>query len=125
MVGPSYNSKRRYGMTRIVQRIVIGLAVLTCLGLSSSLPCAAETSKVGSATKQVESGAKQVGRGVEDTARGVGNTVVEGAKVTGEKLQEARKEAQPQVENAWNQVKNGAEAAGVKVKDFVNKLFGK
>jgi hypothetical protein len=54
----------------------------------------------------------------------VGNTVVEGAKVTGEKLQEAGKEAQPQVENAWNQVKNGAEAAGAKVKNSFNKLFG-
>src|SRR5262249_39032164 len=67
MDGPSYHSKRRCDMARIAQR-VMGLAVLTCLGLSSSLPCAAETSKVGSATKQVESGAKQVGRGVEDTA---------------------------------------------------------
>ena len=112
-------------MTRIVQRIVIGLAVLTCLGLSSSLPCAADTSKVGSATKQVESGAKQVGRGVEDTAKGVGKTVAEGAKVAGEKVQEAGKTAQPQVEDALNKAKDGAESTGTSVKNFFNKLFGK
>jgi hypothetical protein len=112
-------------MTPFVQRIVIALTVLACLGLSSSLPCTAETSKVGSATKQVESGAKQVGRGVEDTAKDVGNTVVEGAKVAGEKMQEAGKTAQPQVEDALHKVKGGAEAAGTSVKNFVNKLFGK
>lgn len=112
-------------MTPFVQRIVLGLAVLAYLGLSSSLPCVAETSQGGAATKQVESGAKQVGRGVEDTAKGVGNTVVEGAKVAGEKMQEAGKTAQPQVEDTVNKVKDGAEAAGTSVKNFVNKLFGK
>jgi gas vesicle protein len=112
-------------MTPFVQHLVIGLAVLTCLGLGSNLPCAAQTSKVDSANKQVESGAKQVGHGVEDTARGVGNTVVEGAKVTGEKLQEAGKTAQPQVEDTVNKVKDGAESAGASVKNFFNKHFGK
>jgi len=112
-------------MTPFVQRIVISLAVLTCLGLSSNLPCAAETSKAGSATKQVESGAKQVGRGVEDTAKGVGNTVVEGAKVAGEKIQEAGKTAQPQAEDTLHKVKDGAESAGASVKTFFNRLFGK
>jgi gas vesicle protein len=112
-------------MTPVVQRTVIGLAVLLYLGFSSSLPCAAETSKTGSTTKQVESGAKQVGRGVEDTAKGVGNTVVEGAKVTGEKIQEAGKTAQPQVEDTLKKVKDGAESAGANVKTFFNKLFGK
>ena len=112
-------------MTSIVQRIVIGLAVLTWFELSSSLSYAAETSKVDSATKQVESGAKQVGRGVADTAKGVGNTVVEGAKVAGEKLQEAGKTAQPQAEDTLNKVKDGAASAGANVKNFFNKLFGK
>ena len=112
-------------MIPVAQRIVLGLAVLTWLGLSSNLPCAAETSKAGSTTKQVEGGAKQVGRGVEDTARGVGNTVVEGAKVAGEKMQEAGKTAQPQVEDTLNKVKDGAESAGTNVKNFFNKLFGK
>ena len=112
-------------MTPFGQRIVLGLTVLACLGLSNNLPCTADTSKVGSATKQVESGAKQVGRGVEDTAKGVGKTVTEGAKVAGEKIQEAGKTAQPQVEDTLNKVKDGAEAAGASVKNFVNKLFGK
>jgi hypothetical protein len=83
-------------MTPFVQCIMIDLAVLIWLGLSSSFPCAAETSQVGSITKQVESGARQVGRSVEDTAKGVGNTVVEGAKVASEKVQDARRSAQPQ-----------------------------
>ena len=116
---------RRCCMTPFVQRIVISLAVLTCLGLSSSLPCVAETSKVDSPTKQVESGAKQVGRGVADTAKGVSNTVVEGAKVAGEKIQEAGKTAQPQVEDTLNKVKDGAASAGANVKNFFHKLFGK
>src|SRR5215510_10575134 len=111
-------------MTPFVQRIVLGLAVLLCLGLSRGLPCAAETSKVGSATKQVESGAKQVGEGVEQTAKGVGNTVVEGAKVTGEKIQEAEKSARPRLQRAWDQVKHGAEAAGASVQQFFQRLFG-
>ena len=112
-------------MTPIVQRAVIGLAVLLYFGLSNGFPGAADASNVGSATKQVESGAKQVGRGVEDTAKGVGNTVVEGAKVAGEKIQEAGKTAQPQVEDTLNKVKDGAESAGANVKNFFNKLFGK
>jgi hypothetical protein len=95
---------------------MIGLVWLLWLGLSSSLPCAAETSQVGSATN---------GRSVEDTAKGVGNTVVEGANVAGEKVQEAGRAAQPQVEDTLHKVKDGAEAAGASVKNFVNKLFGK
>ena len=112
-------------MTPFVQRMVIGLAALMCLRLGNGLPCAAETSKVGSATKQVERGAKQVGRGVEDTAKGVGSTVVEGTKVAGEKIQEAGKTAQPQVEDTLHKVKDGTESAGAHVKNFFNKLFGK
>jgi hypothetical protein len=112
-------------MTPFVQRIVLGLAMLACLECSGSLPGAAETSQVGSAAKQGESGARQVGRGVKDTATGVGNTVVEGAKVASEKMQEAGKTAQPQVEDALHKVKDGAEMAGASVKNFVNKLFGK
>src|SRR5215471_2166790 len=111
-------------MTRMAQRLAIGLAVLMCFGLSDHRAYAADTSKVVPATKQVESGAKQVGQGIEQTAKGVGNTVAEGAKATGQRLQEAEKSAQPQVEHAWNKVKNGAEAAGVSVQHFFNRLFG-
>ena len=85
-------------MTHIIKRFAIGLAVLTCFGLNGPLVYAADTSQVAPATKQVESGTKQVGHGVEQTAKGVGNTVVEGAKVTGQTLQEAGKSAQPRRE---------------------------
>jgi len=111
-------------MTHMVKQLAIGLAVFMCFGLSGHLAYAADTSTVDPATKQVESGAKQVGQGIERTAKGVGNTVVEGAKVTGQTLQEAEKSAQPQVEHAWNKVKNGAESAGASVKHFFQKLFG-
>jgi hypothetical protein len=51
--------------------------------------------------------------------------VAEGAKVAGDKVQEAGKTAQPRVEDTWNKVKDGAGSAGANVKNFVNKLFGK
>ena len=111
-------------MTHRIKRFAIGLAVLTCFGLSGHLASAADTSKVDPATKQVENGAKQVGQGIERTAKGVGNTVVEGAKVTGQTLQEAEKSAQPQVEHAWYKVKHGAESAGASVANFFHRLFG-
>ena len=111
-------------MTHIIKRFTIGLAVLTCFGLSGHLVYAADTSKVDPATKQVESGAKQAGQGIERTAKGVGNTVVEGAKVTGQTLQEAGKSAQPQIEHAWGKVKEGAVAAGASVQHFFHRLFG-
>jgi hypothetical protein len=111
-------------MTHIIKRFTIGLAVLTCFGLSGHLVYAADTSKVDPATKQVESGAKQAGQGIERTAKGVGNTVVEGAKVTGQTLQEAEKSAQPQLEHAWGKVKHGVEAAGASMQRFFHRLFG-
>jgi len=111
-------------MTHIIKRFAIGLAVLTCFGLNGPLVYAADTSQVAPATKQVESGTKQVGHGVEQTAKGVGNTVVEGAKVTGQTLQEAEKSAQPQIEHAWGKVKYGVEAAGASMQRFFHRLFG-
>ena len=111
-------------MIRMVQWLVMGLVVLTCFERSGQLASAADTSKVEPATKQVESGAKQVGQGIEQTAKGVGNTVVEGAKVTGQRLQEAEKSARPWLQHAWEDVKHGAEAAGVSVQHFFHRLFG-
>jgi len=111
-------------MTHIIKRFVLGLAVLTCFGLSNHLVSAADTSKVDSATRQVESGAQQAGQGIERTAKGVGNTVVEGAKVTGERIQEAEKSARPRLQRAWEDVKQGTEAAGAGVQHFFHRLFG-
>ena len=79
---------------------------------------------MGSATKQVESGAKQVGRGVEDTAKSVAMRWSKAPKSLA-RIQEAGQTAQPQMEDTLHKVKDGAEAAGASVKNFVNKLFGK
>ena len=111
-------------MPHIIKRFAFGLAVLMCFGLSGHLVYAADTSKVDSATRQVESGAKQAGQGIERTAKGIGNTVVEGAKVTGERIQEAEKSARPQLQRAWEDVKQGTEAAGASVQHFFHRLFG-
>lgn len=105
----------------------VSLQLLTMLALLALPPhraLAADSSKVGTATKQVETGAKQIGQDVEKTAKGVGNTVVEGAKLTGEKIQGARKEAEPQAKTAWHKVKEGADSFASGVKGFFNKVFG-
>ncbi|MBI4636344.1 MAG: hypothetical protein HY727_08340 [Candidatus Rokubacteria bacterium] len=99
-------------------------AVLLC---PAPVP-AADDSKVKAATRQVETGAKKIGdgkilEGVEETAKGIGETVVEGAKFTGEKLQESGKAAEPQAKSAWDNVRDGAVAFGQSVKGFFSRLF--
>ena len=111
-------------MFHVLQQFMIGLAVLMGLGLSGHLAYAVDPSQGGSVTKQVESGARQVGQGIAQMARGVGNTVVEGARVAGQRLQETEKSAQPQMGHAWDQVKDGAEAARASVQHFFRRLFG-
>ena len=106
----------------------ITLAILTVLTLGLTPALAADTTKVDAATKQVETGAKKIGdgkigEGVEETAKGIGNTVVEGAKLTGEKLKEAGKAAEPPAKSAWEKVKDGAGSFGTSVKNFFSKLF--
>jgi hypothetical protein len=73
----------------------------------------------------IELDTASIGHGVEDTAKGVGQTVVEGAKLTGDRLQEAGQAVQPHAENAWDKVKDGAVAAGTGVKNFFSRLVGK
>lgn len=100
-----------------------------CLATYLAIPAqAADDTKVKSATNQVESGAKKIGQGkvgegVEDTAKGVGKTVVEGAKFTGQKLEEAGKAAEPKAKSAWENVKDGARNFGQSVKGFFTRLF--
>jgi hypothetical protein len=106
----------------------ITLAILTVLTLGLTPALAADTTKVDAATKQVETGAKKIGdgkigEGVEETAKGIGNTVVEGAKLTGEKLKEAGKAAEPPAKSAWEKAKDGAGSFGTSVKNFFSKLF--
>jgi hypothetical protein len=89
---------------------------------------AADSSRVDAATRQVEGGAKKIGQGkvgegVEETAKGIGNTIVEGAKFTGEKFQEAGEAAEPSARRTWHQVKDGARSFGQSVKHFFSTLF--
>lgn len=107
--------------------ILLDGAVVLALVIEPAL--AADTTKVDAATKQVERGANQIGQGkiiegVEETARGIGNTVVEGAKFTGKKLEEAGKSAEPPAKTAWERTKEGASAFGTSVKSFFSRLVG-
>ena len=68
-------------------------AFLAVVALSWSAAGAADKSKVDGATKQVEKGAKrigqgQVGPGFKEMFTGVGHTIVEGAKFSGENIEE-------------------------------------
>jgi hypothetical protein len=107
--------------------IALTVAVLLVAG---PLPAsAADTSRVDQATKQVETGAKKIGEGkviegAEETAKGIGNTVVEGAKLTGEKFKEAGNAAEPPAKTAWEKTKGGATAFAISVKTFFKRLFG-
>ena len=113
-----------------MKRVMSTIASVALLSVVLALPAqAADESKVRAATGQVESGAKQIGHGqigtgVEQTAKGIGNTVVEGAKLTGEKLKESGKAAEPQAKSAWSNVRTGAVDFGHSVKNFFGRLFG-
>ncbi len=116
-------------MTRGYLWPAIALAVAALVAAGPPPAPAADTSKVDQATKQVETGAKKIGEGkviegAEETAKGIGNTVVEGAKLTGEKFKEAGKAAEPPAKTAWEKTKEGATSFGTSVKNFFNRLFG-
>ncbi|HSE93814.1 MAG TPA: hypothetical protein VLF19_10940 [Methylomirabilota bacterium] len=110
-------------MKTLVSALVLTLATLW------GLPAlAADDSKVKAATNQVETGAKKIGQGkvgegVEETAKGIGKTVVEGAKFTGRKFEEAGKAAEPKAKSTWENVKEGATSFGQSVKSFFGRLF--
>ena len=69
-----------------------------------ALSSAADDSKVKAATSRVESGTRSIGNGASETAKGVGHTVVEGAKYSGEKIQESAKATEPQAKSAGESV---------------------
>ena len=108
-------------MLRVLHRSLLLLIMLVFLAPPSGKALTADSTKVDAATRQVETGAKRLGQGVEETAKGVGNTVVEGAKLTSKKVQEVGKEAEPQVKNAWDKVKDGAKSVATDVKNFFGK----
>jgi hypothetical protein len=98
--------------------------------LASGFAIAADDSKVKAATEQVERGAKKIpdgkiGEGTGETAKGIGNTVSEGAKYSGEKLNEAGKAAEPPAKTAWGDAREGAVAFGQSVTGFCTNLFSK
>ncbi|MGH7392958.1 MAG: hypothetical protein ACREM3_26415 [Candidatus Rokuibacteriota bacterium] len=109
-------------------KTLISALVLTLAGFWALPVPAADDSKVKAATSQVESGAKKVGQGkvgegVEETAKGIGKTVVEGARFTGKKFEEAGKAAEPKAKSTWENVKAGASDFGQSVKSFFGRLF--
>ena len=111
-----------------MKALVIAI-VVTLFAWSTPPVWAADDSKVKDATRSVESGAKKIGEGkviegVEETAKGIGNTVVEGAKLTGEKFKEAGKAAEPPASTAWEKTKEGATSFGTSVKTFFKRLVG-
>lgn len=115
---------RSSSMPRIRRAAVVGVAAIGFVVPSH----AADESKVNAATRQVERGAERigdgdVGEGVEETARGIGNTVVEGAKFSGKKLEEAGEAAEPEARRAGRSIRDGAVAFGRSVKGFFSSLF--
>jgi hypothetical protein len=105
-------------------------AILMCFEMvrSGAVAIAADESRVNAATGHVETGARKIGQGkigegVEETAKGIGHTVVEGAKFSGQKVQEAGKAAEPQARGAGERVRDGAVSFGQSVKTFFTRLF--
>jgi len=109
--------------------LLICTMVLTMIVLSGGPAAAADDAKVKAAMGHVETGTKKIGdgkigEGVKETAKGVGTTVVEGAKFSGQKIQEAGKAAEPQAKGAGEHVRDGAVSFGQSVKAFFTRLFG-
>jgi hypothetical protein len=80
-------------MTRRFRWVGVALGFLAALTLSCGAAAAADKTKVDHATKRVERGAKQIGRGqvgpgFREMFAGIGHTIVEGAKFSGENINE-------------------------------------
>jgi hypothetical protein len=115
-------------MTGRARSMLVTLAIAALVGAGQVAAAAADRSAVDTATQQVERGAGQIGQGkvlegAGETAKGIGNTVVEGAKYTGQKLEEAGKAAAPEAKTAWDRTKEGAVAFGSSVREFFGSLF--
>jgi hypothetical protein len=113
-----------------MSRLLAMAAAAALVTFSVGTTLAADDTKVKSATRQVEEGAKtigdgKVGTGASETAKGIGNTVVEGSKYAGDKMKESAKAAEPEAKTAWTHFKEGADAFGTSVKNFVTRLFSK
>ena len=80
-------------MIRSSRRLWIPIACLVVLALASGAASAANKTKVDQATRRVEQGAKQIGQGkvgpgFKEMFTGIGHTVFEGAKFSGNSMDE-------------------------------------
>jgi hypothetical protein len=80
-------------MTRSSRRSWIPIACLVVVAVSSGVASAANKTKVDQATRRVEQGAKQIGQGkvgpgFKEMFSGIGHTIVEGAKFSGNTMDE-------------------------------------
>jgi hypothetical protein len=80
-------------MTRSSRRSWIPIACLVVVASSSGVASAANKTKVDQATRRVEQGAKQIGQGkvgpgFKEMFSGIGHTIVEGAKFSGNTMDE-------------------------------------
>ena len=115
-------------MTRSGCSTLRTMAIAALLGLAPLPAPAADRAPVDAAAQQVQRGTNQIGQGkviegAGEAAKGIGNTVVEGAKYTGQRLEEAGKAAGPEAKTAWERTKEGAVAFGSSVREFFGSLF--
>jgi hypothetical protein len=115
-------------LARLRQTLMVVIVAVGVLAGSVVPVPAADDAKVKAATRRVERGGKmigagKVGKGLEETAKGVGDTVVQGAKLSGNKLKASGKAAEPAAKGAWSSFKQSANAFGVSVKRFFARLF--
>ena len=108
--------------------LIVTLTFSALVGIGHAPVQAADSQPVDAATQQVERGANQIGQGkviegAGETAKGIGNTAMEGAKYTGQRLEEAGNAAAPEAKTAWERTKEGAVAFGSSVREFVGSLF--
>jgi len=96
--------------------------------LAPGFAVAADDPNVKAESTPVERGAKKVSdgktEGFEETAKGVGRSVVEGAKYSSARLEEAGKAAQPSARSAWGHARDAAVGFGHSLTVFLTKLFG-
>ena len=91
------------------RQVSLGLILLGCLAF---LLCTSTAS------------GQAVYGGIVGTVTDPQGNAVAGAKVTGERIQEAEKSARPRLQRAWEDVQQGTEVAGASVQHFFQRLFG-
>src|SRR4051812_15846070 len=112
-------------MRRSVTAIWIVMSLTaTLMVFEVALSGADDDTKVKAGASRVETGARTIAGGVEETAKGIGQTVVEGAKLTGQKIHASAKAAEPEATRAGASLRDGVVAFGHSVTTFVRRMFG-